>query len=79
VVGVPHVVFGEVPVAFVAPFPDTALDPEALRAHCATRLADYKVPVAVRFVEKLPRNPGGKVVKQELRRAWDARPEERSS
>jgi long-chain acyl-CoA synthetase len=71
VVGVPHVVFGEVPVAYVAPFPGTTLDPEALRAHCASRLADYKVPVAVRFVEKLPRNPGGKVLKQELRRAWE--------
>jgi acyl-CoA synthetase (AMP-forming)/AMP-acid ligase II len=78
VVGVPHVVFGEVPVAFVASFPGASLDPEALRAHCAARLADYKVPVAFRFVEKLPRNPGGKVVKQELRRAWEARPEERA-
>jgi long-chain acyl-CoA synthetase len=78
VVGVPHEVFGEVPVAFVAPFPGASIDPEALRAHCRTRLADFKVPVAVRFVERLPRNPGGKVLKQELRRAWEARPEERA-
>jgi len=34
------------------------------------------VPVEVRILEKLPRNPGGKVVKQELRRAWEARHEE---
>jgi long-chain acyl-CoA synthetase len=67
VVGVPHTVFGEVPVAFIAPFPGTSLDAEAIRAHCASRLADYKVPVEVRFVEKLPRNPGGKVLKQVLR------------
>jgi long-chain acyl-CoA synthetase len=77
VVGVGHPVFGEVPVAFVAPFPGASLDPEALRAHCAARLADFKVPVEVRFVEKLPRNPGGKVLKQELRRAFEARHEER--
>jgi long-chain acyl-CoA synthetase len=76
VAGVPHVVFGEVPVAFVAPLPGAQVDPEALRAYCATRLADFKVPVEVRIVEKLPRNPGGKVVKQELRRAWEAHPEE---
>jgi long-chain acyl-CoA synthetase len=76
VAGVPHVVFGEVPVAFVAPLPGALIDPEALRAYCATRLADFKVPVEVRIVEKLPRNPGGKVVKQELRRAWEAHPEE---
>jgi long-chain acyl-CoA synthetase len=77
VVGIPHPVFGEVPAAFVAPLPDATLDPEAIRSHCASRLADYKVPVAVRFVEKLPRNPGGKVLKQELKRAWTQGPEEK--
>ena len=78
VVGVPHPVFGEVPAAFVAPLPGATLDPEAIRRHCASRLADFKVPVAVRFVEKLPRNPGGKVLKQSLKRAWEAGPEETS-
>jgi len=77
VVGVAHPVFGEVPVAFLSPLPGASIDPGALRAHCASRLADFKVPVEVRFVEKLPRNPGGKVLKQELRRAFEARPEER--
>jgi long-chain acyl-CoA synthetase len=72
VVGVPHPIFGEVPAAFVAPFPGASLDPEALRAHCAARLADFKVPVEFRFVERLPRNPGGKVLKHELRRAFGA-------
>jgi acyl-CoA synthetase (AMP-forming)/AMP-acid ligase II len=78
VVGVPHPVFGEVPAAFVAALPGATLDPEAIRRHCASRLADFKVPVAVRFVEKLPRNPGGKVLKQSLKRAWEAGPEEKS-
>ncbi|HEU4382352.1 MAG TPA: AMP-binding protein [Anaeromyxobacteraceae bacterium] len=78
VVGVPHPVFGEVPAAFVAPLPGATLDPEAIRRHCASRLADFKVPVAVRFVEKLPRNPGGKVLKQSLKKAWEAESKERS-
>jgi acyl-CoA synthetase (AMP-forming)/AMP-acid ligase II len=76
VVGVPHPVFGEVPVAFVAAMPGATLRAEELQRACAERLADFKVPVAVRFVEKLPRNPGGKVLKQELRRAWAADREE---
>ena len=75
VVGVPHPVFGEVPAAFLVALPGAALDPEALGRHCRDRLADYKVPVAFRLVERLPRNPGGKVLKQELRRAFEARPE----
>jgi len=75
-VGGPHPVFGEVPVAFVATQPGLALDREALRRHCAERLADYKVPVAFHRVSMLPRNPGGKVLKQELRRALATRPEE---
>jgi acyl-CoA synthetase (AMP-forming)/AMP-acid ligase II len=69
VVGMPHPVFGEVPVAFVAALPGATLDPEAIRAHCATRLADFKVPVSVRFLDSLPRNPGGKVLKQALKKA----------
>ncbi len=77
VVGVPHPVFGEVPAAFVAPLPGASLDPEAIRRHCAARLADFKVPVAVRFVEKLPRNPGGKVLKQALKQAWQPGLEEK--
>jgi acyl-CoA synthetase (AMP-forming)/AMP-acid ligase II len=54
VVGVPHPVFGEVPVAFLAPLPGSTLDPEAVRRHCAARLADFKVPVGWRLVETLP-------------------------
>lgn len=79
VVGVPHPVFGEVPAAFVAPLPGATLDPDAIRRHCASRLADFKVPVAVRFVEGLPRNPGGKVLKQSLKRDWEAESKERST
>ena len=76
VVGVHHPIFGEVPVAYVVSFPDTVLDEGKIREFCRSRLADYKVPVRVCFTDRLPRNPGGKVVKQELRRAWEAQPKE---
>jgi long-chain acyl-CoA synthetase len=77
VVGVPHPVFGEVPVAFLAPLPGSTLDPEAVRRHCAARLADFKVPVGWRLVETLPRNAGGKVLKDVLKQAWQSGLEEK--
>lgn len=77
VIGIPHPVFGEVPAAYVVPAQGAALVPEAIREFCRSRLADYKVPVEVRIVDRLPRNPGGKVLKAELRRNWaPKRPEE---
>jgi acyl-CoA synthetase (AMP-forming)/AMP-acid ligase II len=74
VVGVPHPIFGEVPVAFLVAAPGATLEAGKLRAHCQERLADYKVPVAFRGIALLPRNPAGKVLKVELRRGWESGP-----
>jgi acyl-CoA synthetase (AMP-forming)/AMP-acid ligase II len=63
VVGFPHPRWGETPVAFVVGSADQA----ELIEHCRAHLASYKKPTAVRFVEALPRNAGGKVLKRELR------------
>ncbi len=76
VFGVPHPVFGEVPVAAVVPMPGALLSPETIREECSNRLADFKVPVEVRFVDALPRNPGGKVLKHELKKRWAKGPQE---
>jgi fatty-acyl-CoA synthase len=67
VIGRPDPRWGEVPVAFVALRPGADATPEALIAHCRAQLARFKVPKAVTFVEELPRNPSGKVLKRELR------------
>jgi acyl-CoA synthetase (AMP-forming)/AMP-acid ligase II len=67
VVGAPHPVLGEDVVAFVVLHPGWATDGEALRAYGMTQLADYKVPRQFHFVEELPRNATGKVIKPELR------------
>lgn len=64
VAGVPDDRLGEVPWAFVV-----ASEPVAAAALCAfarDRLAPYKVPAGVTFVDELPRNEAGKVLRQEL-------------
>ena len=67
VVGRPDERWGEVPVAYVVVGPPGAVTPESIIDHCRQQLARYKVPKAVTFVDALPRNPSGKVLKRELR------------
>jgi acyl-CoA synthetase (AMP-forming)/AMP-acid ligase II len=67
VVGHPHPVLGEVPVAYVAAKPGLAVTEDELRAHCASSLARYKVPEAVHVLAELPKNSVGKLVKARLR------------
>jgi malonyl-CoA/methylmalonyl-CoA synthetase len=57
---------GEVPVAFVVSRPGAPADAAALVDYCAARLASFKVPREVRFLEALPRNAMGKVEKKRL-------------
>jgi long-chain acyl-CoA synthetase len=64
VVGVPDERWGESGVAFVVTRSEAA--PEELRDWCSDRLARYKVPREVRFVEELPRSAMNKVLKDEL-------------
>jgi fatty-acyl-CoA synthase len=67
VVGRPDERWGEVPVAFVALRPEACTTAEELVGHCRRHLAGFKVPRDVLFVDRLPRNPSGKVLKRELR------------
>jgi acyl-CoA synthetase (AMP-forming)/AMP-acid ligase II len=64
VVGWPSVEFNEEVAAFVVA--RGILDPDALREHCRSRLAPYKVPREVFVVDELPKNSVGKVLKSEL-------------
>jgi acyl-CoA synthetase (AMP-forming)/AMP-acid ligase II len=47
--------------------PDAALDAAAVLAHCQGKLARYKIPKVVEFVDDVPRNPSGKILKRLLR------------
>jgi acyl-CoA synthetase (AMP-forming)/AMP-acid ligase II len=67
VIGVPHEVLGEDLGAIVVVRPGHDLGAEALREHCLASLASYKVPRRWEFVDQLPRNSTGKVLKHELR------------
>jgi acyl-CoA synthetase (AMP-forming)/AMP-acid ligase II len=60
--------WGEVPVAFVVVRAGTTTTAGELIEHCRRQLARFKVPKDVTFVDALPRNPSGKVLKRELRR-----------
>lgn len=67
VVGRPHPEWGEEVVAFVVVRPGVGLTPEELDGLCMDNIARFKRPRAYRFVDALPKNAYGKVLKTELR------------
>jgi acyl-CoA synthetase (AMP-forming)/AMP-acid ligase II len=67
VIGVPDERLGEVGRAFLVARPDSGLDEDTVIAYTREYLANFKAPRSVRFVDTLPRNAGGKVVKPLLR------------
>ena len=70
VVGVPDERWGEVGCAWVVLRPGATAGAEELLAHCRSRLARYKVPRQVRFLDVLPRSGVNKVLKGELLARW---------
>lgn len=72
VIGRPDDVMGEVPVAFVVPYPDAELTPDGVIAHCREHLTRVKVPVHVEITPELPKNPVGKIDKPGLRATFAA-------
>jgi acyl-CoA synthetase (AMP-forming)/AMP-acid ligase II len=67
VIGVEDVEFGQRLAAFVVLGSGVSLSEADLRAHVKTNLASYKTPREVEFLDELPRNATGKVLKRELR------------
>jgi long-chain acyl-CoA synthetase len=70
VIGVPDCRWGEAVKALIVPRLGARPAPEQLIAFARERLAGYKLPRSVEFVDELPRTPSGKVLKRELRRRF---------
>lgn len=66
VIGVPDAKWGETPVAYVVRQPGAAIEAETLRVWANERLSSLQRVSAITFVEELPRNGLGKVLKTEL-------------
>ncbi|MGW4369405.1 class I adenylate-forming enzyme family protein [Nocardia takedensis] len=74
VIGIPDGDFGEKPLAYIVATPDAPPTEQDLLDHLDGALARYKRPRRFEFVPDLPRNPTGKVLKNELRREhWAGR------
>jgi malonyl-CoA/methylmalonyl-CoA synthetase len=72
VIGVPHADFGEAVTAVIVPKPGANLTESGIIANLRLRIANFKIPKRVHFVEDLPRNTMGKVQKNLLRQDFKA-------
>jgi fatty-acyl-CoA synthase len=72
VVGLPHPYWIEAVTACVVAKPGAGLTEQQVIEHCRAQMAHFKVPKKVVFVESLPKNPSGKLLKRELRTRYEA-------
>jgi fatty-acyl-CoA synthase len=72
VIGIPDETWGEVGLAIVVPAPGAPEDADAVRAALRERLAGFKVPKQVEFVDELPKTATGKIRKPDLRSQFTA-------
>src|SRR5579859_1944305 len=79
VVGIPDPEFGARLRAYVVRAPSASIDAEGVKEFVRSNLARFKVPRDIAFVERLPRNPAGKVLKRQLREQHAGQPAGESS
>ncbi len=77
VIGVPDETWGEAVKAIVVAKAGTSPEPEGIIAWARERIAGYKCPKSVDFVDALPRNPSGKILRKDLREPYWAGQERR--
>lgn len=67
VFGIPDPVLGEIVGCAIVPLSgDEGITLSEIQAFCRNQLADYKIPQKMLLVPDLPRNPGGKVIKEKI-------------
>jgi long-chain acyl-CoA synthetase len=72
VVGIPEDLKGEAPKAFIQLKEEETATEQEIREFCKLKMAAYKVPVAVEFVEEIPRSASGKALRRMLRdKEWN--------
>lgn len=67
VVGAPHPVYGEIPIAYVVLYTGESVEPAELLEHCRVDLTKIKIPTEINIVGELPKNSVGKIDKPALR------------
>ena len=67
VLGMPDPVWGEEVVAFVHPREGARIETKELQEYCKDKLAEYKIPRRIHFVNELPKTSSGKLLKYELK------------
>jgi len=70
IIGVPDDTWGEAVKAIVVPKPGVTPDAADIIAYARARIAAYKAPKSVDFIEALPRNPSGKILRRQLREPY---------
>lgn len=70
VIGMPSEKWGETPLAIIVAAAGTEPTTDSMKAYCKENMAGYKVPQLYEFVETLPRNPSGKLLKPQLREQY---------
>lgn len=69
VVGIPHPQYGEVPRAFVVPKPNSGVTEKELQDFVAKKVSSYKkLDGGVQFMESIPKNASGKILRRELKK-----------
>ena len=72
IVGIPDELKGEAPKAFIVLKEGETATLEEIRAYCKSRMAPYKVPVDVEFIDEIPRLASGKALRRQLRdKEWN--------
>lgn len=70
-VGVPDPFYGEEVVAFIKLRPVQKIDEKEILSFCSNKLADFKLPKKIFFVEDLPKGPSGKIQRKKLVKVYE--------